>query len=187
MRKRTKFYLGLIILLVAVILLTVLVLQGPHTRIPETNLDLLHDHPNGPSLSDMKPDDKVELKFEASKPVNVILMREADSGKYFVLEERTGFEYYQLASEETAGSLKHTFDSDGDWKIYFEGTGVPGPSASNPTVKYWGEIIREEDDLFFYYLNIIVCIILIILGLLLLNSSRTVRSKSKKSTQKKKK
>ena len=186
MKKRNKFYLGLIILLVAVILLTILVIQGPHTRIPETTREAIYDSPNGPSLPGMRQDDSVEFKFESSKPVNVILMREKDSGKYFNLDERKGFEYYILASEETAGSFKHTFNSSGDWKIYIENPTPPSPTSANPSVTYWGKIISEEDDMLFYYMNISICVILLILAFALLLSSRTQKKNSKKDSKPKK-
>ena len=179
MKSRTKFYLGLIILLAAFIYLAILIVQGPHTRIPETTIEIIHDHPNGPTLSDMSAGDKLELHFESDKPVNVLLMETKNSGRYFNLEERTGFEYFVLASAKTDGSIKHTFNTSGDWKVYFESTNPPSPNSANPQVRYWGKIIREGDDMIFYYLNIMVCIILIILALLLLNSSRARKSGKK--------
>jgi hypothetical protein len=182
-RKRTKFYLGLIISAGAIIFLAILLFQGPHTRIPEHTVEIMHDNPKGPGFTDIESNDELELNYEATEGVNVLLMKKDDAGNYFNNPVPT-VKPIVLASESTTGTIHHTFDSGGEWNIYFENPYPPSKEHPPATVKYWGMLKKKSDDLTFFYLNIIVCVILIVLGLLLLNSSRT--PKGKPSVQKKK-
>ncbi len=186
-RKRSKFYMGLIILTGAVIFLAILLVQGPHTSIPETSIEIIYDSPKGPGFTDIESGDSLEIKFESTEPVNVILLKPDDYGKYFVLEE-TNVEHTVLATDTTSGSFEHEFNRSGTWKLYFENPTPPPKDA--PVVKYWGELKKKSDDLTFYYLNITIGVVLVILGLMLLYSSRTLQSKpsiQKEKVEKKKK
>jgi hypothetical protein len=180
--NKTKYYFGLILLTVAIIFLIILMIQGPHAKIPRTSITIIYDAPNGPIFENMQAGDRIKLNFESNKPVNAILMRTEDSGNYFILEERTGFEYYVLADDSTGAELDHTFDSGGNWKLYFENP-TPPPS-SEPKVTYWGEVIIDEDYVF-YYLNISVSILLIIVAIALIYSSKVLKPQPKKKSGKK--
>ncbi len=167
--KRSMFYLGLVIFAAAVIFLAYILYLGPHTKISETTTKVIYDHPNGPELSDIEPGDKLELNFESTKPVNVILMKKEDAGKYFTLEDFSVEHYDLAAGESTGGYFEHTFKSSGTWKVYFENPNPP-PSTT-PKVKYWGKIIKEDETPTSYYLNITTSVILMVLGLALVISS----------------
>ena len=81
-------------------------------------------------------------------PVNVIIMDPKNSGKYFILEERTGYDYEILAAESKSEYIDYTFDRSGSFKIYFENPNPPPrPDAE---VKYSGMLIKEDDDLIIY-------------------------------------
>ncbi len=176
--KRSKFYLGLVLITGAVIFLAILVLQGPYDKFSKNQLEIIYDSPNGPVFTDIKSGDRLILSFESTEPVNVILLRPENYGKFFILEERSGFEFHILAAQSTGDSIEHTFNSSGTWKLYFENP-TPPPN-SEPEVRYSGEFIKQEDDLVFYYLNISVAIVLIILALALLISSKAFNRKSRK-------
>lgn len=185
MRKRTKFYLGLIILAGAVIFLTTLLIQGPHTKIPEHTVEIMYDNPTGPGFTDIESGDELELNFEATEEINVLLMKKEYAGNYFNSPVPT-VKPIVLASESTAGTIHHTFEDGGDWNIYFENPHPPSQEHPPPTLKYWGELKKQSDDVVFYYLNIIVCIILLILALGIIYSSRTRKTKPKSKKAKKK-
>jgi hypothetical protein len=180
--KRSKFYLGLFILALAILLLAIILYLGPNNKLDKTKLEIIFDRPRGPGFDDIKEDDKLILNFESTEPVNVIVLRAADSGDYFILED-TGVEHYFIAEESTGGSFEYTFIKDGDWNIYFENPHPPPDSA--PIVTYWGELEQKDQDMTNYYLNITFTIILMILGLTLLFSSRS-KQKTKKRTKKSK-
>ncbi|WP_455391484.1 hypothetical protein [[Eubacterium] cellulosolvens] len=184
MGKRTKFYIGVIILAVAIIFLALLLFQGPHTTIPETSVEVIYDSPKGPGFTDIEPGDSIEIKFESTEPVNVILLKPEDYGKYFVLED-TSVEHTVFTTDATSGTINHEFNESGTWKLYFENPTPPPRKA--PVVKYWGTLKKQSDDLLFYYLNITVCIILIILALVIINSSRTRKGQRIKDQKSKKK
>jgi hypothetical protein len=184
--KRGRFYLGLIIITPAIILLAYILVMGPNTRIPETTIEIIYDSPNGPVFTDIEPGDSIELNYESTEPVNIILLRPENKGKYFILEQKTGYEYYIIAEDSTGGSFEHTFNSSGTWKIYFENP-TP-PLHPNPVVKYWGKLGVRDDDLLYFYLKITASVMLVILGVALLISSRLTKArpsdKNKKSNKK---
>ena len=177
--KRSRFYLGLIIITPAIILLAYILYLGPNTRINETSLEIIYDSPNGPIFTDIEHGDSIELNYESTQPVNIILMQPENKGKYFVLEEKTGFEYYVIDEYSTAGNFVHTFNTSGTWAVYFENP-TP-PLKPNPVVKYWGTLSKQDDDTTYFYLKIIATIVLIILGLALLISSRISKNRPAKN------
>ncbi len=181
-RKRTLFYLGLLIFALAVIFLTYVLYVGPYNKFSEKRT-ITYDHPSGEIFKDVRVGDKLELNYESSKPVNVILIRTKDSGDYFLLEDRT-VEHFVLAAEATSGNIEHTFQSSGDWGIYFENPRPP--PRDPPVVEYWGQLKMERENITMHYLNITVAIIFIILGLILIFSSRTKKPQQKPTTKKKK-
>ena len=181
---RLMFYIGLFVFAVGIIFLAYLLFTGPHQKIPETNIKVIYDHPGGIELTDIKRGDKLELSFESTEPVNVILMRKKDSGKYFNLDDRS-IEHYDLAVDSTGEYMEHTFNSSATWKVYFEN---PNPPPKNvPRVKYWGQLIKVDQNPFPYIINIIISIILIIFGLAFAISSVIYQRVNKKKHKKGKK
>ena len=118
-KKRTKFYLGLVIFTIAIIFLAYVLYVGPHTRIPETTIHLIYDHPHSLVIKDVSPGDKLKLSFESDEPINIILIRTKDAGKYFNLEDRT-VDHTPIFTEETGGNFDHKFNTSGTWGVYFE-------------------------------------------------------------------
>ena len=182
-QKRGLFYFGLIIFAVGIILLAFLLVQGPHTRIPEQSVEIRYGNPLGPKFEDMEPGDSVNLNFEATEPVNVLLMKTEDAHDYFN-NPVSSVKPIVLATDSTGGAIEHEFDANGTWKIFFENPHAPSPSNPPAKVKYWGMLIKQSDDMLFYYLNIAVALVLIILGLVLLLSSRTKKQTKKKQKPK---
>ena len=179
LRKRTKFYLGLIIILIATIFLAYVLYMGPHTKIPETTIELVYDHPGGPRMNDIKAGDSFELSFESTEEANVLLMKVEDAGDYFN-NPATTVKPITLDTDSTGGYYEHTFDSDGNWRVYFQNPHPPSPRHGTPKVTYWGQIIRQDDDYLYYYLKITTGAIMVLLGAALLLSSRQKPSKGKK-------
>jgi flagellar basal body-associated protein FliL len=182
-QKRGLFYFGLIIFAVGIILFAFLVIQGPHSKIPEQSVEIRPGKPLGPQFENIEPGDSIELNFEATEPVNVLLMKAEDAGDYFN-NPVSNVKPIVLAEETTGDTINHEFETSGDWDLYFENPQPPSPNNPPAKVKYWGTLKKQADDLLFYYLNIIVSIILIILGLVLLFSSRTKKQTKKKQTPK---
>ena len=184
MNKRYKFYLGLLIFAVALILLAVVLYLGPNNKIDETKLEIIYDRPRGPGFDDVKTGDKLILNFESTKSINVIVLHTKDSGDFFLLEDRD-VEHYYLAEESTGGSFEYIFQDDGAWTVYFENPDPPPRTA--PVVTYWGELIKKDQDLTNHYLNITFTIILMILGIALLLSARSKQQPKKKGKKNNKK
>jgi hypothetical protein len=183
LNKRSKFYIGLFILALAILLLAIILYLGPNNKLDKTKIEIIFDRPRGPGFDDIKEGDRLILDFESTEPVNVIVIRAEDSGEYFVLEN-TDVEHYFIAKESNGGSFKYTFIKDGEWTVYFENPSPPPNTA--PIVSYWGELEQQDQDLTNHYLNITFTFILMILGLVLLYSSRSKQQKPKKANKKKK-
>jgi flagellar basal body-associated protein FliL len=183
-RKRGLFYFGLIIFAVGIILFAFLVIQGPHSKIPEQSVEIRPGKPLGPQFENIEPGDSIELNFEATEPVNVLLMKAEDAGDYFN-NPVSNVKPIVLAEETTGDTINHEFETSGDWDLYFENPQPPSPNNPPAKVKYWGTLKKQADDLLFYYLNIVVALILVILGLVLLFSSRTKKPKQKPKTKQK--
>jgi len=168
-KKRTMFYLGLIMITIGVIFLATLLYLGPHDKFNEENLEIRYDDPRGPIFENIQAGDKFELTFDATKPVNVLLLKEEEASSYFNTPVPT-VQPIIFASESKGGDIDHTFDADGNWALYFENP-YP-PPRSTPKVSYSGQLIKKDDNITFYYLNIALSIILIIVALVLLFSSK---------------
>jgi hypothetical protein len=184
-RKKSLFYLGLIIFATAAIVLAYVLYMGPYNRISERRT-ITYGYPTGPKFEDIKPGDKLELNYESNKPINIILLRTKDSGEYFNNPAST-VKPIVLATDSTGGYIEHTFETSGTWGVYFENPNPP-PRAP-PVVEYWGFLKMERENITMHYLNISVSIILIILGLALIISSKMIKQQKdvKKKKPKKKK
>lgn len=176
MKKRTRFYLGLGLITIAIIFIAYVIFTGPHTQIPETEHELIYDHPTGPSIDNVKPGDRFELNFESTEKINILLMKREDAGNYFNTPT-PNVQPIILDSDSTGGYFEHTFDSGGDWRVYFDNPHPPTQRNPSPTVKYWGQIIRQDDDYFYYYMKLALGTIVLVLGAAFLISSREVKAR----------
>ena len=181
-KKRSRFYIGLIIITIATIFLAYVIYSGPHTKIPETTVNLLYGYPTGPTIKDVKAGDRLELNFESTEEVNVLLMKIEDAGNYFNSPAIT-VKPITLDSDSTSGYFEHEFDSAGDWRVYFENPHPPSTRHGTPKVTYWGQIIKQDDDYLYYYSKITTGTILLLLGAALLISSRQKVNKGKKNNK----